>query len=315
MGRSAEIGGDRHLHMQVVERPWKISGRRAGTVGAGDSLRYVTAISTATCGIQPEIGAIYVTFALPDASDPTLLRVDMCSGTRIHRAESGGDPIGFVDVPGRFVASQLDALSGLDALRDVAASAPDGADPANTTLVGLLDLDALAHGGIVRVYERPDTSGAIHSLVRSYEELESREVGYEVGAAVVFARVGRWSRVRLGDGTFGWIAQEHAGTFFPYEDLPVRRLTYLTGAWSGHAWPEPGAGIPVRSTRFSDDPGAEYAVDVHESRVVGGMLWFRVDVLTASPCDGGDARVAFSGWVPGYGARGEPTVWYYSRGC
>jgi hypothetical protein len=23
----------------------------------------------------------------------------------------------------------------------------------------------------------------------------------------------------------------------------------------------------------------------------------------------------FSGWVPGYGARGEPTVWYYSRGC
>jgi hypothetical protein len=256
-----------------------------------------------------------VTFGLPDAVDPQMLRVDTCSGTRIHRAEAGGDPVGFVNVPGRFVAAQLDALSGLSALRELAANAPDAADPANTTLVGLLDLDALAHGGNVAVYERPDTSGPVHSLVASYAGIESREVGYEVGAAVVFARVGRWSRVRLSDGTFGWIAHEHAGTFFPYENLPVRRLTYLTGAWSGHAWPAPGAGIPVRSTHFSGDLRAEYAVDVHESRIVGGMLWFRVDVLTASPCDGGDAGVDFSGWVPGYGAQGEPTVWYYSRGC
>ena len=63
------------------------------------------------------------------------------------------------------------------------------------------------------------------------------------------------------------------------------------------------------------DPDAEYAVEVHESALVGGMPWFRVDVLSGSPCEGPEARVARSGWVPGYDAVGRPQVWFYSRGC
>lgn len=300
----------------VAERPWKVAPARSESVEVGDTVRYLTARSTAGCGIQPVRGAVYAIFA---AGDPTTgeSRVDTCSGTRVFVESEGAPPRGFTDVPGPFVSRQLDALSGLAFLRAAAAAAPDVGDRDNETLVGLLDLKALAHGGSVPVRASPDSAAPIVTTVRSYDEVASREVSYEVPGAVVVARAGRWSRIRLGDG-FGWVAPEDAGTWFPYPELPVRRLNYLTGAWSGHIWPDPGAGLPHRSSRVPagmPDRDMETPVEVHESTMVGGMPWFRVAILSASPCDGGEVRVERSGWVPGYGAGGEPLVWYYSRGC
>ena len=153
----------------------------------------------------------------------------------------------------------------------------------------------------------------------SWDGILSREVGYEQPAAVVFSRVDGWYRIRLPDARpdarYGWIGPEDAGTWFPYAELPVNSLAYLTEAWSGHVWPEPGAGIPARSPRRATQERHEYAVEVHESAVVGGTIWFRITLLSGSPCEGGDVGPELSGWVPGYGPGGEPAAWYYSRGC
>lgn len=315
LARALDGDGDRVLEMVVAEIPWRISATRPATLLTGDSITYRTGVTTAECGVPVEIGAVYVVFAHAPAEPGTPLGVDTCSGTRIYITSAGGDPQGFDDVPGPRVIAQLDALSGLDDLKDVAANYPAGDDPDNETLIGLLDLPALGAGGTIPIREWPDAAAPETGQVDSYDGVESREAGYEEPAAVVFARVDGWYRVRLSDGRYGWIGSNDAGTWSPFAELPVNRLAYLTEAWSGHVWPEPGAGIPARSGRRATQERREYAVEVHESQRVGGTIWFRVDVLSGSPCEGGEARPELSGWVPGYGANGQPAAWYYSRGC
>lgn len=301
-------GSVRMLSGVVMEAPWKLALGRS--VGAGDPVAYRTATSSAACGVSAERGDVLAVFASEASAVDGLLAVDTCSGTRVYRAAGTGEVRGFQDVPARFVVSQLDALSGMDALSETVTAADGSMD----TLLGLLDLEALAHGGNVPVHDEPQTDAPVVAMVEDYAQVESREVGYEVLAAMVFQRGEGWSKVRLTTGEPGWVPPESAGTWFPYAELPVRRLAYLTGAWSGHVWPDAGAGIPRRSAQRSTEFD-QVSVEVHEVRLLGGVPWFRVDVLAESPCEGGQRRTTLSGWVPGYGTEGDPTVWYYSRGC
>jgi hypothetical protein len=316
MGRlveTSERDTDLALDFEITGRPWKVPSDRS-EVGEGDQVELVTAQSSASCGIEARVGAVYAIFAHADP-DGGPSRLDSCSGTRVHLAEATAEAQGFDDVPGPFVVRQLDALSGMDVLGRVAASAPRDGDPDNTSLLGLLDLAPLAHGGTIDVRERPDSTAPVTRRVGGWVELDGYEVGYEVPAVAVVGRVEGWYRIRFADETLGWIPAESGGTWFPYEELPVRSLAYLTGAWTGHVWPDIGAGIPARSPRKGTQEREEYPVEVHESRRLGGTLWFRVDVLDGSPCEAGEVRPELSGWVPAYGPLGEPTAWYYSRGC
>lgn len=301
-------GSLRILSGVVLEAPWKLAPGR--TAGAGDPVAYRTAASSAACGVSAERGDVLAIFASGESAMNGILAVDTCSGSRVYRAAGTGEVRGFQDVPARFVVGQLDALSGMDALSETMTAANGSMD----TLLGLLDLEALAHGGNVPIHDEPMTDAPVAVMVEDYAQVESREVGYEVPAAVVYQRMDGWSQVRLTSGEPGWVPPESAGTWFPYAELPVRRLAYLTAAWSGHVWPEVGAGIPRRSARRSTETD-QLSVEVHEVRLLGGVPWFRVDILADSPCEGGERRTTLSGWVPGYGAGGSPSVWYYSRGC
>jgi hypothetical protein len=42
-----------------------------------------------------------------------------------------------------------------------------------------------------------------------------------------------------------------------------------------------------------------------------------VDILSESFCEAGrrEPKVVASGWVPAHAKSGEPTVWFFSRGC
>lgn len=306
---------DHVLEVLVTEQPWKASQEGDSPVEMGDTLRYATAGSSASCGIDLREGATYVLFVPERAAPDAEARLQSCDGTRILRDETGAERQGFPDVPVRFVASQLDALSGLDYLSRAVPDAPDPSDPTNDSLIGLLDIPAFSHGGWVSVRERPDVEASVITRAESYEDLEAREVSYEVGAAVVLARTDGWYRVRLADGRAGWLSPEEAGTWFPYSELPIRRLAYLTAAWSGHVWPEPGAGIPARSSRRGSLEREEYPVEIFESTDLAGTTWFRIGVLGGNPCEGGEVNSELGGWIPGHGVGGRPTVWYYSRGC
>lgn len=307
MGRlveSRDTDDRRLLRVELLAPPYKgMPG-----VGTGQTVEFATALSSASCGIHPIAAGIYILFGDErEASGPQW--VDSCNGTRVHLAPGTDEPQGFTDVPARFVAGQLNGLAGMEVLRDVASNAP-GDDTGS--LIGLLDLKALSHGGFHEVYLSPsDDEAAV--CIHDYADVETREVGYEQPAAVVYSRNDGWYRLRLSGGRFGWLSADEAGTYFPYESLPVNRLAYLNDNWSGFVWPSAGAGLPLRHRVTAEKN--EYAVEVLESQRIGGMPWFRVNVLKSDPCSSPEPERAMSGWVPGYGSNGKPTAWFYSRGC
>ena len=312
LATAVEHDDHRMLEFELMASPYK--GGNAGQAKAS-IVRLATALSTASCGIQPDLNAIYVVFAELSDSDNDQLWVNSCNGTRVHLSAQIDEPAGFIDVPARFVAGQLNAYFGLEVLRDVSANAPSPTDPNNGELVGLLDLKTLSHGGYIELRSEPHSNAPVIQIIQSYDAVVSREFAYEQAGAVVFARLPGWYRVRTTDHTFAWISSADAGTWFPYAQLPVRKLAYLTGEWSGLTWPEAGAGIPIRKDLATGDERHEYPVEVLESAEIGGMPWFRVEVLATDPCSGGAPKPGYSGWIPAYGRHGKPTTWFYSRGC
>jgi len=298
------------LQFEVIAPPWKASRQ----IVAGEQINLSTPSSSAACGLSPRDDAIYVLFAYPSAATPEAeSHVDTCSGSRVLLPADGGAPEGFRDVPARFVIQQLNALAGLAVLEKVAAAQPDPDDPGNTTLVGLLDVSGFSHAGHALLFERPDRDARIIGQPGGYAGLQSREVGYEVPAAVVYSHVDGWYKLRTADGVFGWLPPDYAGKFFSYADLPVRRLAYLPLPWHGFVWPSPGAGLPLRI--LPPEERREQPVEILETETIGGSIWFRVNVLQTSPCEGGEGARGKRGWVPAYREDGTPLAWFYSRGC
>jgi hypothetical protein len=140
--------------------------------------------------------------------------------------------------------------------------------------------------------------------------LPTREYGYEEpGAIVVDARDG-WYKVRLATGS-AWVPSSGA-EFYSLERLYRDSLTYLSEHWEGRLFEMPAnAGRAVRISR-SDEP----IVRVQRSSRIKGSQWFLVEVMSHSLCTGdGEPTVVDRGWVPAHGTSGEPSIWFYSRGC
>lgn len=306
-----EQGDSRLLHFDLPGPSYKGEPLHP----AGTRLTALTSASTASCGVQPELSAIYVIFAYRGDGDGEPLRIDTCSGSRVYLPASGEPPLGFDDVPARYVPQQLNGLAGLEVLRKVAAKAPRANFQENELLIGLLDMAPLAHGGHVDVYSAPDRSLEPLARVTDYAALQSREYSYEQPATIVYTMLPGWYRIRLTDGRFAWASADDVGTFFSYPELAVNRLNYLTDNWSGFVWPEAGAGLPQRDPRIGSDERAEYPVEVHEIALIGGMPFLRITLLEGDVCSGEEPRKGLGGWIPAFGSNGQPTAWFWSRGC
>jgi hypothetical protein len=141
-------------------------------------------------------------------------------------------------------------------------------------------------------------------------ELPTREYGYEEpGAIVIDARRG-WFKVRLGTGV-GWVRA--TGTeFYSLERLYRESLTHLSEDWDGRLFETPAT--TGRGARVSRS--GEPTVRVQRSSRINGSQWFLVEVMSHSLCtDDGEPKVVDRGWVPAHGKSGEPSIWFYSRGC
>jgi len=306
LATSSDQQQDRQLVFDVAGIPHRGESLLEGS----RRVRIATGQNTAVCGIQPVVDAIYIVFARREGGNFT---TDSCNGTRITLAPDMGEPEGFIDVPTRFLAQQLNALAALDVLRDVMANQPTEEDPANNVLIGLLDLKPLAHGGHTQLFSAPDSSRAVLAEIHSYTQVESREIDYEVSAAIVYARRAGWYRLRLADGRYGWTPAADAGTFFPYAELLPKRLAYLNAGWSGFIWPQAGAGLPFRPVSLTS-VGEVPAVIVESARI-GDALWFRLEIPEQDPCGSASQMNPAAGWVPAYGRDGSPNAWFYARGC
>lgn len=163
----------------------------------------------------------------------------------------------------------------------------------------------------------PDTLlGLVTVPPDSLDPFETKEHAYEEKAVTVYRRDGNWYLVGTSKGGRAWLHTSSTGRFFPLEELVVNRLNWLTEAWDTHLRDMPDLNAPAREAPMPRAGGQEVPANVLESRTVGGVLWFRVEVQRDSPCEtGGTPPVIATGWIPAWGRDGKPTVWFYSRGC
>ena len=149
-----------------------------------------------------------------------------------------------------------------------------------------------------------------HGTERS--PLPTREKGYEEPAVIVLEQRNGWFRIRLSDRS-AWVAPSPRHVFLPLEKL---LLDYETAAttedFSGKLRRSPGG------AEFGSVYKHYQHVAVREIREFKGGQWLRVDVLSHSPCEGNINIEPFpiaKGWLPAHSESGEPTVWFFSRGC
>ncbi|MEO0421376.1 MAG: hypothetical protein AAF184_03510 [Pseudomonadota bacterium] len=276
--------------------------------GDPTDIAFVTAASSAGCGIPALLGRQYLIFATVDPQTPTRAFVSTCEGSRLHDPSVENGLVGFDEVPGAQVAAQLATLQATEALREVNAGLQ------RLRLRGLLDLEPLAHGGHVTLRSAPASDAAVVKIVRSMDEIPSREATYEFAAAIVMDTAQGWYAIRIDDTVpeaVAWLPSDAAGTYWPLRKLLPDRLTYLTGDWDALLWPDgPGAGRVLRLDRRRERP-----VVVKEVADLAGSTWLHVDILDASPCEGGAPDTRHAGWIPAWAPNGAPNTWFYARGC
>ena len=180
--------------------------------------RFITAASSATCGLNAEVGSQYLLFGHGDEFGS--YRITTCNGSRLFPAGGGIDPMTFVDVPHKFVLSQLMSLQSLGLLKKVAANEPNPTDPNSRSLVGLLDLKSLSHGGSVALHSLPRVDSAVGEGVDDLTAFETQEASYEFPAAVVYSKFPEWYRLKRKDGDFTWVSAEHGGPTGPTTSCP-----------------------------------------------------------------------------------------------
>ena len=213
-----------------------------------------------------------------------------------------------------------DKVRGLISLPQVFGTEPcETFTPIDVTLYANTDSSAVI--GRISV-ERPWTispSGGCEGLsvkvhltgADSAAELPTLEYSYETPAAVVLQRKGPWFKIRLAEQS-GWIRATAQNQFFSLEELLAENLTYVANADGGGLAAAPGTERSAATNLLS----AERHVKVLENRAVGEQLWLRVAVQSHSVCEGVEEPTTLAeGWVPAHSATGEPTVWFYSRGC
>jgi hypothetical protein len=98
-------------------------------------------------------------------------------------------------------------------------------------------------------------------------------------------------------------------------ELVVNRLNWLTDAWDTKVHAEPSLSATATAVPVRAGGRREYPANVLEQRGADGTLWLRVEVLDASPCEGGTPKAIGSGWIRAWGAGGRPAAWFHARGC
>jgi hypothetical protein len=149
----------------------------------------------------------------------------------------------------------------------------------------------------------------------SLPRYETREVEYEVAAVSVYGQAGDYYLVGLRDGGREWLPARSAGAYYPMEQVILNRLNYLTEAWDRQVRDTPDLAAQARQVTLPPQPDPEIPAKVLEARLAGGTLWVHVEVHNQSPCEGETPKVVTTGWVPAWGAKRAPTVWFFSRGC
>lgn len=148
------------------------------------------------------------------------------------------------------------------------------------------------------------------------EDLPTSESDYELPAAIVLDRTGSWFRIALQRGD-GWIERTDASDFLGYPDLLRDRLSYLPRGWNGQLWGTPGAPTPSPlPAGWRARLGAEIPIEFLRTMQADGRTWMQVRLDPSKGCSAPPTTVApITGWIPIHRPSGQPSAWFFSRGC
>ena len=148
------------------------------------------------------------------------------------------------------------------------------------------------------------------------EPIRYMEYGYEESGLIVVERSFDWFKLVLPSGT-GWIRPSSPERFHSYAELVTESLAYVNRGWPGVLWSSPAGGTPRDiSGAWRPYTTRELTIEVLETRVVDGDLWFKIRLDSEYGCGSRTEPLPTEeGWVPGYGSSGENALWFHSRGC
>lgn len=143
------------------------------------------------------------------------------------------------------------------------------------------------------------------------EELPTREYDYEMPAAIVLDQKDGWFKIRLHQGS-AWLKASVVDHFMPLSDLfeEFTGVTAINDSFRGRLSMEPNVSSgPIMMSVMPKE--AVHVVEIRDN-------WIHVEVLSNSACTAasdGPPQVVSEGWLPLHDQKGEPTVWFSSRGC
>jgi hypothetical protein len=224
----------------------------------------------------------------------------------------------------RFVSEQRprERVIGLLDLPDITGNYADAACAPKQAAVQLYEKPSAAAGliGAISLRMHPEYGCSIlfkRTPTSSEQELPTEESGYEIAAAVVYERRGRWFRIAVPQGS-AWIERTNVDDFLPYPQLLTRKLAYLRDDWDGQLRRTAGSNSPTEPlpVEWRAQVSRQIGVEVLGTRRVGNEDWIRVR-FALDRC--GDESVRklppVQGWLPAYRSNGTPSAWFHSRGC
>lgn len=143
------------------------------------------------------------------------------------------------------------------------------------------------------------------------EEFPTREFDYERPAAIVLDQREGWFKIRLHEGS-AWVKGSVVDRFMPLSDLfeEFTGVTEINESFTGRLSKTPTASGGPIMPRVSPNQAVR-VVEIRDN-------WIHVEVLSNSACtaaNDGPPQVISEGWLPLHDPKGEPTVWFSSRGC
>ena len=168
----------------------------------------------------------------------------------------------------------------------------------------------------IRAYVRASSNAPISALLKTADDIETRNDPYQRLAAPVFDVNGNWYLigVRTPGGQMGkaWVTTMNGNAFswLDFVILVADNSCYVTDSWDQKIWAAPSANAKFRKLAKLGTKD----FNVTDSNWNGDELWLEVEFTDRVNCDSEELPpVLAKGWIRAYSATEEMQVWFYPR--
>ena len=168
----------------------------------------------------------------------------------------------------------------------------------------------------IRAYAHPSTNAPIRALLKTVDDIETRNDPYQRLAAPVFNVNSDWYLigVRTAGGQMekAWVKTVNGNAFswLNHVILVADNSCYVTDTWDRKIWAAPSANAKFR--KLAKLGTKDFTVT--DSNWNGDELWLEVEFAERVDCDWEELPpVLAKGWIRAYSASEELQVWFHPR--